>query len=321
MSITFEELRGQVEGLVQTYQTNPDLIAELLQFKAQFYRYSLRNTMAIKSQNPYATFVDSFLGWRKKGYSVLRGEKGIYIWTPVIQKSFFRSKEEPSVSVSKATLEEKQKIAREEIPVKEKLTFRLGSVFDISQTTCPPEDYPQIYSMGYPDVEHKNLYELLRQFAQKSGFEVNVNNVHSIGLGGFYRPATDEIVLSDKLNDTRQLSVLCHELAHGLMHKTSTQPEAVVEFEAEGLAIMLLTRMGLPVSDQNKRYASNHYRKIDREHYDMDKSFARMQRAYNFVIEGFERELTALAPEETISHKQAMESQRRITENFIKDLR
>ncbi len=240
---------------------------------------------------------------------------------PVTLKTFFRSKEEPSVSVSKATMEEKQKIAREEIPVKEKLTFRLGSVFDISQTTCPPEDYPRIYSMGYPDVEHKNLYELICQFAEKSGFDVRVDNVHSIGLGGFYRPGTDEIVLSDKLNDTRKLSVLCHELAHGLMHKTSTQPKEVVEFEAEGLAIMLLTRMGLPVGEQNKQYASNYYRRIDREHYDLDKSFARMQRAYNFVVEGFERELATLSPDQTISHKQTMESQRRITENFIKDLR
>jgi hypothetical protein len=158
-----------VEELVKNYQTDPALIAELLQFKPG-YQYSLRNTMAIKAQNPHATFTDSYNGWRKRGYGVQHGEKSIFIWTPVIQKSFFRSEREPDVSVGRATPEEQQKLARGEIKANEKLTYRLGSVFDISQTTCPPEDYPQIYSMGYPDVEHRTLYELLRTFAEKSGF-------------------------------------------------------------------------------------------------------------------------------------------------------
>jgi hypothetical protein len=39
------------------------------------------------------------------------------------------------------------------------------------------------------------------------------------------------------------------------------------------------------------------------EHYDIDKSFARMQRAYNFVMQGFERELATLSPEQTVSYK------------------
>lgn len=318
--MTFDELRTAVDQIIADFRMKPELIAELLAFKARFYRYSLNNTMAIHFQNPGATFVASYLDWRKKGYSVKRGEKGILIWVPAITKSFTRE-DSSSVKVSEATSEEKQRIHAGEIPLREKLSFHAGYVFDIAQTTCPPEDYPTIYSTGYESLKHEQLYLSLTEFTRKSGFTVKEDNLSSIALNGFYRPATDEIVISDILKDSRKLAVLCHELAHGLMHKTSTQPKAVKEFEAEGLAVMFLSRMGLPVEDHNRMYIKSYYEKIDQEQYNIEDSFARMQRAYNHVMEGFEQEILKLPPEIEYPQEQQTRQQEEITANFLKDLR
>ncbi len=318
--MTFNDLRVAVDRMTQDFKMKPELIPELLAIKARFYKYSLNNTIAIQLQNPGATFVASYLDWRKKGYSVKHDGNAILVWTQTLVKSFNRENGE-SVKVSEATPEEKQRIHAGEIPLSEKLDYKAGYVYDIAQTTCPPADYSMIYSMGYESLKHDQLYKSLMEFAKRSGFAVKEDNLSSIALNGFYRTTTDEIVISHMLKDSRKLAVLCHELAHGLMHKTSTQPKSVKEFEAEGLAVMLLARMGLPVEDHNRMHLKSYYEKIDQEQYNIEDSFARMQRAYNHVVDGFEQEILKLPPEVEYTQEQQTEQQGEITANFLKDLR
>ena len=48
------------------------------------------------------------------------------------------------MTISRATSAERQKIASGELPVTKKTVFVQMKAYDISQTTCPVEDYPGI---------------------------------------------------------------------------------------------------------------------------------------------------------------------------------
>ena len=60
---------------------------EYLKFVSKFTDYSARNTMLINLQHPAATLVGSFGLWKKLGRSVNKGENGITIMAPVVDKT------------------------------------------------------------------------------------------------------------------------------------------------------------------------------------------------------------------------------------------
>ncbi|WRS28619.1 hypothetical protein U6B65_05680 [Oscillospiraceae bacterium MB08-C2-2] len=315
----FEDLRNVVEDTIEAYQRDPEIIPELIWYQANFNRYTFKNTMSIHVQNRYATHVASQQEWRKQGYSVKRSEKGLYIWAPVISKSFVRP-DGDRVGISNATDQEKRDIAIGNILTKDTITYRLGRVFDISQTTCPPDDYPRFYSRGYQNFDHRQLFDSLRIFAEKSQFRVGFADAHSVGLGGYYNPGTNEITLSNQLKDIRKLSALCHELSLGLMNKTSTQPTTVKEFEAEGLSVMLLHQLGLPAGEEHQQTITQCYQRIDQTNYSLEGSFNRIQKAFHFTVRGLQTEIARIPTEETVPFRQQQEAQRNINANFMLDM-
>lgn len=147
--------------------------------------------------------------------------------------------------------------------------------------------------MGYESAGHAALYECLKSFAEKSGFLVAENAVQSIALKGFYRPGDDSITINNKLNDSEKLATMAHEFAHAVMHKTSTQPKEIVEFEAECLSHMVQKHLNLPISDSSKDYIASYYGKIKDNAFELDKSFKRISKAFNHVIKGLDTELAA----------------------------
>ena len=78
-----EKANNQILWIIKDYRENPEHIIEYLQFCSKMYRYSLNNTILIYSQNPNASYVQSFDQWRKLGYSVRRGEHGLDVFVPV----------------------------------------------------------------------------------------------------------------------------------------------------------------------------------------------------------------------------------------------
>lgn len=84
------------------------LFTEYLNCISYFYDYSPRNILLIQEQCPHATCVASISTWNKKGFRVKKGAKAIKILCPI--------KYVDSTG-------------------KEKLNFRFGNVFDISQVT------------------------------------------------------------------------------------------------------------------------------------------------------------------------------------------
>lgn len=79
--------------------------------RAQLCKYSRVNLMLIYLQRPDAVYCAGYHEWRKLGRQVRKGEHGISIWIPCrAAKDTARPGDEPE------------------------LYFRLGTVFDVSQT-------------------------------------------------------------------------------------------------------------------------------------------------------------------------------------------
>lgn len=257
----FNKLIDSIDDIVKSYEQNPELIAEYLAFRSNFYNYSVRNALLIHLQNPYSTFTASFTKWKDLGYSVKKGEKAIRILRPIEKIKYV--KDGKTLTVNKNTpSEDKAKIASGEYHSESYTSFAQAMVFDISQTDCPPEDYPKIFSRGTENADRAAVYECVKEYAQLTGFTVTEDNITSISLGGYYKPSDDTIHINNTLKDDKKLSVLCHELAHGMLHKTSDKPTAVKEFEAESFSAMLQSKLGFLPSEANKEYIKQHYLKV-----------------------------------------------------------
>lgn len=292
----FDILKGEIVDIAKNYQADPKLAAELFAFKTQFYQYSLNNALLIHLQNPHATFVASFTKWKSMGYSIKKGAKHMKISRPIEIAKFPRevNGKTKMIDVKNASSEEKAKIASGEIKVEKVTKFVPHQVFDISQTTCPPEDYPKIYSMGVPDIEKAQLYECIAEYAKDSGFSVTEEDMSSISLDGYYKPSDDSIHINSLLQDSKKLETMAHELAHGVLHKTTTQPTEIAEFEAESFGTMLQRKLGIPVSEDSKRYIKNYFDKsssLTKAKFDMNDTLNRLSKAFKHVSTGIDNKI------------------------------
>lgn len=292
----FEQLTSEIKNIAQTYQADPSLISDYMAFKAQFYDYSPNNTLLIHLQNPHATFVASFTKWKEMGYSIKKGEHHIKISRPIEVSKFPRDVNGKTVwtDVKYATSDEKARIASGDLEIQKTTKFIPHQVFDISQTTCPPEDYPKIFSRGYESIEQAQLYECIKEYAKDCGFTVTEENMSSIALHGYYDKADDSIHINSTLNDSKKLETMAHELAHGVLHKTSTQPTEVKEFEAESFGTMLKRKLGFPVSEESKRYIKNYFSEskfVTKGKFNMDETLSRLSKAFKHTSTGIDKKI------------------------------
>jgi hypothetical protein len=110
-----------IEELASTLGAgHSETLAQYLAAIGRFHKYSLHNLMLIVLQKPAATHVAGFHTWRKLGRHVHKGEKGITIFAPILQR-----KKEP---------EHETGVTVEEVL----LGYRTCEVFDVSQTEGKP---------------------------------------------------------------------------------------------------------------------------------------------------------------------------------------
>ncbi|CDZ23776.1 hypothetical protein CCDG5_0646 [[Clostridium] cellulosi] len=287
----FDKIKRSIIKEIENYKRDPRLMAELIDFKAKFWNYSLNNTILIYKQNRGATYVAGYRRWKDLGYNVKRGEKAIRILRPYEVTYYKDPQTEEWKNVRYVPREMLDKIYSNEIETQKRTYYTTAYVFDISQTTCPTSDYPKFYDMGYDSGGHAVIYDSLKSFAIMSGLRVIEDNVHSIALKGFYSPSNSTITINNLLNDSEKVATMVHEFAHALMHKTSTQPKEIMEFEAEVLSHMIQRRLNLPLSDMNKDYLAQYYDKIKGNNIPIEKCFRRISKAYNHITQGLDKEL------------------------------
>ena len=268
-----EEQKRMLKELAASYREDPEILAELYQFSSRFYNYSPNNQKLIYIQNPHATFVGSYKFWNDQGYRVQPGKgSGMAIFVPV--HTTYAEIPDPNAP-GKMTMTKISKIKDKDIlsdikagkiKTQKVLHFGKGHVFDISRTTCPKEDYPKYYHMGYDSQEHAQICKSFGEFLKKEmETDVQYTDVESIGLRGLNKVGQHHIIINEKLNDTERLSTLLHEGAHQLMHQDMENCDKTtyeIEFEADSLAIMLQSRYDIPIEQGRKRHIANHYNNI-----------------------------------------------------------
>lgn len=262
-----KEIKNTLWSVLDTYRENPEKIAEMLEFSSKFYNYSLNNSILISKQNPYSTYVASFQDWKDKGYHVKKGQHGIKVLYPIRTELIEIGNENGKKKyrrVADATPEEKRKIRSGELKPVKFTRFGVGTVFDISQTDCPQQDYPKIFDMGYSSAQHAELYNAVKNFIESKKIPVTETDLTSISLRGAFYPDENAIRISDKLNDTEKLSTLTHELGHALMHggkDAFKKPAEIQEFEADCVSIMLQKYFGVGLTDSRKKHFADNYDK------------------------------------------------------------
>jgi hypothetical protein len=309
-----QEMTDRIKSIGESFINDPAAIAEALAFGSQFYRYSERNITLIYSQKRDAQYIQSFPAWKKMGYSVKRGETGLKIWVPV--KVTLLNINGNNVPLSEATKEQKEAYRKGDIEGKVISRFKIGTVFDIGQTTFPPEDYPKLFSVGYPSELHEDLCKGVADFAKDViHCDVKYEDLSSATLRGFYSRDLNQIVINSSLKGTQKLSTLCHELGHALRHNTVSKLSTHgKELEADAVSVMIESGLGLELTDARKDHLADHYRDFKAEiKQELGKDFtdeAMIQKiddmlssvysTYNDIVEDLNKSIEKYVPQERL---------------------
>ena len=245
----------QINNLVESEED----VKELLNFKEKFYKYSLRNMALIKKQFRGAVAVGTFQFWKENGFHVNRGEKGIEMLVPVAVQSFKNSDGQVK-SVKYATKEEKEKINRGEIEVFSVTRFKIGHVFDVSQTNAKASDLPKLFPNRWLDGDvpnYESFYKSLEKVANSIGAKI-INTGNELGASkGVTYTLTKEIELNHRNGELQNIKTFIHELAHAKLHTGMNRmnySKNEKEFQAELVAYAVCSHFNLDVSDYSLNY-------------------------------------------------------------------
>ena len=293
---TKEELKKEMDALIEKsseqikkYQASPKALLELADFMSTIHKYSLRNLALIDSQFRGARAVASFADWKKKGFFVQGGEKGIQIFVHTPIQRFQNSAGEWK-NISDATPEEKAKIKSKEYEMRKVNAFKRGAVFDVSQTNAKPEDLPEIFpnKVWNFSLEGENSLKELNlgvgKIAESLGIEIadiRKYNGHEIGVArGQYVQFVgghEEIHLNHRNSETQNISTSIHELAHKHLHQenqliklTDEQKalgmtsKSVKEFQAELTSYIVCKNYGMDTSEKTIPYIADWTNNLNR---------------------------------------------------------
>ncbi|MFN0012163.1 MAG: ArdC family protein [Phycisphaerales bacterium] len=199
---------------------------------ARFHRYSFGNVMLIAVQRPDATRVAGFHAWRQLGRHVKKGEKGIVIIAPMLIKP----KQAP------------ERTDADEARPDRVLRFRGVYVFDVAQTDGEPlAEHAQV--SGDPS----GCLDRLKASVASRDIALTYADL-SPGHEGYSQGGS--ITIRKGLAPAVEFAVMVHELAHELLHHGAQRPDskAVVETEAEAVAYVVCTAVGLDTGTASSDY-------------------------------------------------------------------
>lgn len=244
-------LTEQLEKSIQDFMES-EKYKTFLSSIAKFHNYSLNNQILIAVQKPDSTLCAGYTTWQKQNRYVKKGEKGIRIICPSPYKKEYL-KDVIDKTTGKPELlpdgKAKQEIVQKVIPF-----FKVGYVYDISQTEGQP--LPEIADILEGDLD-EGLKSLKEAMLQASPVPVCFQPIDG-ETNGFYSPAAGEIVVDSTLSEKQSLKTLIHETAHALLHNpeasSSQSTRETKEVEAESVAYVVCQYFGLDTSDYSFGY-------------------------------------------------------------------
>jgi hypothetical protein len=260
------EARSQLASGVEALLKG-DRWKEYLRFSQKFHQYSFFNIMLIMLQRPDARQVASYRTWKTMGRYVRKGEHGIDIFVPMFTRFLLTDEsqhsEEEGLSEKEATHDAAGEEGPEERPGKTLVGFKMGSVFDVSQTDGQPlPNHPCICLEG----DGAGMFAVLKE-AIETVLQIPVKfETLPSGTYGCCRYSLDQdchpiaITISDDhaLSGAQQLDTLAHEAGHAMLHsgmeyRLHTE-RSIRELEAESVAYCILSAMGFDSSQVSFGY-------------------------------------------------------------------
>ncbi len=223
--------------------------------------YSVNNQLLILMQNPDATMTAGFRKWESLGRTVLKGEKALRIFAPIIY-----NRKEPATPTAGATApppKEARVVDGVERAGTRVLGFKAVPVFDISQTEGDP--IPEPPNAVLLDGEApQGLWVALTDQITTAGFTVErVASAATIGGANgrtTWRARTVEVRAD--VSEAQAVKTLAHELAHVLRHNPADGGDALFqcagqkEVVAESVAYLVAAHSGLNTSEYTFPYVA-----------------------------------------------------------------
>jgi len=227
-----KQILMQLEDGVSGVFTSENYI-RLLDFMGKFHNYSYNNCLLILSQCPHASKVASFQSWKRLGYPVKKGERGIKVLVPI-----------PYTYEKERTIQDPKGTIVETLEMKG-LSFRIGNVFDVSQVSG---EIPTLAKELQDNPE--DLKKAVNQIISNNDNIKYDSKLSKEKANGYYQPATKEIYLRAKMSALQTFKTLIHEKAHSLLHNSDpekyTRSEA--EVQAESIAYCVCSAFGQDTS-------------------------------------------------------------------------
>ena len=146
---------------------------EYLQFCSRFHHYTFFNTVLILLQCPTATQVAGIRTWNSMGRYVKQGEHGLEIFVPIFARAKqARDQDQPALAFSNGIQGipvNRDTDYQDEFARKTLVGFKIGRVFDVSQTEGDP--LPALIA-SLLQGDDRGLLRALYAFAVFKGLEV-----------------------------------------------------------------------------------------------------------------------------------------------------
>lgn len=209
---TFQLLNDETMQLLN----NPAKYKAFLELQAKLPALSVGNALLILNQKTdQITQLASFKDWQEQGRSVKRGETGCRVLVPVNYK-----REDGSEGTS----------------------FRVGRVFDISQTHGDP--------IAPIQKQVIKLDQLVRMMVEMSPVRVIADQTISAQRGALFDPASKSIHVRSDLPDTVAVEVLAREMSNATLsaiHDDYDRDEKI--FASSSAAYLIGKRYGYEPTD------------------------------------------------------------------------
>lgn len=297
ISIT-ERGKLKIQELCEDFWQSPQNIEPYLEFASRFYDYSARNIMLMYMQNHNARFVGSKTKFQQMGYTLKPAEYNNPIWIIRTEKKQFFNRGAEVLPIENATPDERKMLAERTLPISTRAYFYPARVYDLSQTDCPVEKYPEICDSRISPADYKELYERMAVLVKLGGisitFETNSRDAYYISkLGTIYLP--------DSFNDAERLCALNKNWVYCMSYNNRQWRDFnELDFEVAAVSKILQYRLNLP---QNLKtgWLSNPIERLermcsykcmmdssDRDKYNLQEILCRITKHANFITEKLE---------------------------------
>ena len=214
------------EGVENVFES--DNYKRWLRVCSKFHHYSLNNQILILMQTGgTASHVAGYRKWQTLGRQVRKGEKGIWIISPM---QFKKESPDPDKDDDIMTL------------------FKAATVFDISQTDG--DDLPSlVQELTDDDASYDAIIDRLVDF---SSVPVHFTDDLPNGVYGSFSPSEQCIRVRENVSRQQKLKTLVHELSHYLCDndKDHRDSRETMEVRAESISYCVLSQIpGVEPSD------------------------------------------------------------------------